>query len=144
MQLRTSILISAPPTTVFDLICTPERLPEWNVSVQRACRAVEGDPIKVGSRAIMSGRLLGQPLESETEVFEYEPPRMFGTRAIRGPRLTTRFSLTPEGNATRLQVEVSGDLPGGAIGSFLGESFLKRELTASLERLRTLADQPIA
>ncbi len=126
------------------MICTPERLPEWNVSVQHAERAVTDEPVGLGSRAIMSGRLLGRQLESETEVIEYDPPRAFGTRAIRGPRLTTRFSLTPEGNATRLDVDVSGTLPGGAIGAFLGEGFLKRELTASLERLRTLTDQPIA
>jgi uncharacterized protein YndB with AHSA1/START domain len=136
-------VVRAPAERVFELICTPERLPEWNVSVERACRAVSG-PVGVGSRAIMSGRVLGQSLESETEVVEYEPPYTFVTRAIRGPRLTTRFELTPDGSMTRLSVDVSGDVPGGAIGARLAEGFLKRELSASLERLRNLSDQSIA
>lgn len=92
----------------------------------------------------MSGRLLGQPLESETEVVEYDPPKAFATRAVRGPRLATRFSLSPEGAATRVQVDVNGEVPGGAIGAFLAEGFLKRELAVSLERLRALANKSIA
>ncbi len=144
MHLQTSIAISAPPERVFELICTPERLPEWNVSVQHARRTDTEAPVGMGSRAIMTGHLLGQPLESETEVIEYDPPRAFGTRAIRGPRLTTRFVLTPDGNTTRLDIDISGTLPGGALGAFVGENFVRRELTSSLERLRALADQPIA
>ena len=144
MQLRASVIVNAPPGRVFELICTPERLPDWNVSVERACRTVEGQPVGLGSRAIMSGRLLGQTLESETEVVEFEPSRRFSTRAIRGPRLTTRFLVQQEGPGTRLHVDVSGDVPGGAIGARLAEGFLKRELTASLERLRALFEQPIA
>jgi uncharacterized protein YndB with AHSA1/START domain len=144
LQLRASVVVNAPPTTVFELICTPERLPEWNVSVQHARRADPQAPVGIGSRAIMTGRVLGQYLESETEVVEYDPPGAFGTRAIRGPRLTTRFSLSAEENGTRVQVDVNGELPGGAVGAFLAEGFLRRELTTSLERLRALADKSIA
>jgi uncharacterized membrane protein len=138
------VRVRAPADRVFAVICEPERLPEWNVSVERARRAVPSEPIGLGSRAIMTGRLLGQPLESETEVVAFEPSREFVTRAIRGPRLTTRFSLTPHEDITHVDVDVSGEVPGGAIGARLAEGFLRRELTASLERLRVLVDQTIA
>jgi uncharacterized membrane protein len=140
LSLRASVAIRAPQPHLFELIATPERLPEWNVSIERACRAVAGEPVGIGSRAIFSGRLLGQPLESETEVVIFEPPRLFVTRAIRGPRLTTRFSLDIVGDGTRVDVDVSGDVPGGAIGARLAEGFLRKELTASLERLRALCE----
>jgi uncharacterized protein YndB with AHSA1/START domain len=140
LALRASVLIHAPPARVFDLVCTPERLPEWNVSIENACRRVPGEPVCLGSRAIFSGRLLGQPLESETEVVTYEPPRLFATRAVRGPRLTTRFELEPSGDATRVHVNLSGEVPGGAIGGFLAEGFLRKELAASLERLRVIGE----
>ena len=141
LRLRADVLVrAAAPEQVFELICAPERLPEWNVSVERARRAVPGEPVCVGSRAIFSGRLLGQPLESETEVVEFEPPRLFGTRAVRGPRLNTRFALEPLAGGTQVQVEVSGEVPGGAIGERLAEGFLRRELAASLERLRSLGE----
>ncbi len=134
-------MIHAPPTTVFDLICAPERLPEWNVSVERARRTQPDQPICVGSRAIVTGRLLGQPLESETEVVELDQPRVLVTRAIRGPRLATRFMLDPvaEGS-THVRVDVVGEMPGGMLGERLVEGFLRRELTASLARLRTLGE----
>lgn len=132
--------MKAPPRRVFELICAPERLPEWNVSVRDARRARPDEPVGLGSRAIMSGRLLGQPLESETEVTEFEDARVFCTRAVRGPRLVTRFKLEPRDEATDVQVEVTGDVPGGVIGERLAEGFLRRELSASLERLRVLGE----
>jgi uncharacterized protein YndB with AHSA1/START domain len=138
--LRADVLVRAPAERVFDLICAPERLPEWNVSVASARRLLPDQPVGIGSRAVMSGRLLGQPLESETEVVEYEAPRVFCTRAVRGPKLNTRFALADVPDGTHVQVEVTGDVPGGAIGQRLAEGFLRRELTASLERLRSLGE----
>ena len=134
------MVVNAPPARVFTLICAPERLPEWNVSVEKARRVAPEEPIGLGSRAIMSGRLLGQSLESETEVVEFEDQRLFTTRAVRGPRLVTRFHLEPQGEATQVTVQVGGEVPGGAIGERLAEGFLRRELTTSLERLQALGE----
>jgi uncharacterized protein YndB with AHSA1/START domain len=140
LNLRCGVVICADRDRVFELICTPERVPEWNVSIDIARRAIPGEPVCLGSRAIFSGRLLGQPLESETEVVDFEPPRLFATRAIRGPRLTTRFELEGQGDNTRVHVYVTGDVPGGALGSFVAEGFLRKELTASLDRLKLLGE----
>jgi uncharacterized protein YndB with AHSA1/START domain len=133
-------VVKAAPDRVFSLICAPERLPEWNVSVERARRATPDEPVGVGSRAVMSGRLLGQSIESETEVVEYEVPRVFTTRAIRGPRLISRFTLTAVDEGTQVKVDVAGEVPGGVLGERLAEGFLRRELTASLQRLQALGE----
>jgi hypothetical protein len=140
LTLRASATICAPRAHVFELICTPERLPEWNVSVSTARRLDPGAPVCLGSRAIFTGHLLGQQIESETQVIQFEPPGVFVTRAVRGPRLTTRFSLQAEGEVTRLEVDISGEVPGGFIGERLAEGLLRKELTASLERLRALGE----
>jgi uncharacterized protein YndB with AHSA1/START domain len=141
---RASIEIRAPADRVFALICTPERLPEWNVSVERARRVDPAATVCLGARAIMTGRLLGQPLESETEVVTFEPPRLFATRAIRGPRLNTRFVVESAAFGSRVDVEVSGEVPGGALGARLAEGFLRKELSRSLDRLRALAEREAA
>jgi uncharacterized protein YndB with AHSA1/START domain len=143
LKLSSSVVVHAPIAPVFELICAPERLPEWNVSVERARRAVPEEAVGVGSRAVITGRLLGAHLESETEVVEYEPPRMFCTRAVRGPKLSTRFVLEPVGETTQVSIEVSGDVPGGGLGERLAEGYLRRELTQSLERLRAIAESQI-
>jgi hypothetical protein len=126
---------------VFELLSTPERLPEWNGSIERARRAPPEQAVGLGSRAIFSGRLLGQTLESETEVVAYDPPRAFATRAIRGPRLVTGFRLEPIAQGTRVDLAVSGEVPGGVLGARLAEGFLRGELVASLDRLRTIAER---
>jgi uncharacterized protein YndB with AHSA1/START domain len=143
LSLRASINIRAPVERVFDLVCTPERLPEWNVSIERARRAVPGGPVCLGSRAIFSGRLLGQVLESETEVVTFEPPRLFSTRAIRGPRLVTCFVLESLADGTHVEVDVNGDVPGGTLGAMFAEGFLRKELATSLDRLRVLGERAI-
>jgi len=140
LHLSASRDIHAPPALVFELVSTPERLPEWNTSVESSRRAAPGDQVGRGSRALMQGRLLGQRLESETEVVEYEPPRAFATHALRGPRLHTRFRLEPIPGGTRLDLEVRGDVPGGRVGEMLAEGFLRTEFAASLDRLRQLAE----
>ena len=96
----------------------------------------------LGSRAIFSGRLLGQVLESETEVVTFEPPWLFRTRAIRGPRLVTCFVLVSLPYGTRVEVDVNGEVPGGALGAMLAEGFLRKELNMSLDRLRALGELP--
>jgi uncharacterized protein YndB with AHSA1/START domain len=140
VSLRAFVDIRAAADRVFDLLCTPERLPEWNVSIEQARRTAPSEPVCLGSRAVFSGRLLGQTLESETEVVAFEPPLVFATRAIRGPRLTTRFQLNVLPSGTRVDVHVSGEVPGGALGAMLAEGFLRKELTASLDRLRLICE----
>jgi uncharacterized protein YndB with AHSA1/START domain len=140
LSLSAEVEIRAPVERIFELVCAPERLPEWNVSVESARRASPDEPVRLGSRAFISGRLLGQVLESETEVVEFEPPRLLATHAVRGPRVDTRFVLEPLPHGTRVHVVVSGEVPGGALGARLAEGFLRKELTASLERLRAIGE----
>jgi uncharacterized membrane protein len=140
LSLRAATEIRAPAQQVFDLVCAPERLPEWNTSIERARRVTGAEAVCLGSRAIFSGRLLGQMVESETEVVAFEPPRLFATRAIRGPRLTTRFSLESQAQCTRVEINVSGEVPGGALGAMLAEGFLRKELVASLDRLKFICE----
>ena len=140
LNLRANIVIRATAERLFELICTPERLPEWNVSVNNGRRAAADQAVCLGSRAVFRGKLLGQSLESETEVIDFEPPRLFATRAIRGPRLTTRFELHSHPDGTRVVVDVIGEVPGGVLGSRVAEGFLRKELTASLIRLRAIGE----
>jgi uncharacterized membrane protein len=141
LSLRASVDIRAPADRIFELVCTPERLPEWNTSVESARRCVAGEAVCLGSRAILSGKLLGQPLVSETEVVAFERPCLFATRAIRGPHVNTRVVLASFAEGTRVEFEVSGEVPGGTLGALMAEGFLRKELKASLERLRVTCEQ---
>jgi uncharacterized protein YndB with AHSA1/START domain len=140
VQLQAAIEIRAPATHVFDLISAPERLPEWNSSVTEACRITPG-PVGPGARARMAGRVFGQSLTSETEVVAFEPPCLFATNAVHGPRLQTTFRLAPLPGGTRLNVDVRGEPPGGTLGGFVAELLLRNQLATSLQQLRVLCER---
>jgi uncharacterized protein YndB with AHSA1/START domain len=133
--------VRAPAALVFAVLSTPERLPEWNTSVQSARRADPAQPIGPGARAVFKGRFMGQVLESETEVVVFEPPRRFATHAVRGPRLHTSFDLAAQPFGTRVNVEVTGEVPGGRLGAVFAEGFLRGELVRSLQRLELLCER---
>ena len=142
LSLRAGVVIRAPATRIFELLSSPERLPDWNASITSAWRPEPNSPVGLGARAICRGKLLGQQLESETEVVRFEPPHAFATRAIRGPHLTTEFVLRADGeDLTHVDVQVSGEVPGGGVGAVLAERFLKNELRVSLGRLREMCER---
>jgi uncharacterized protein YndB with AHSA1/START domain len=144
LSLKAATEIRAPAEVVFAVLSTPERLPEWNTSVESARRSRADETVGLGSRAIFAGRLLGQVLESETEVVAFDPPRLFATRAVRGPRLHSRFDLDTVPHGTRVRLDVSGEVPGGRLGGMLAEGFLRRELTESLDRLRHVCEEAVS
>jgi uncharacterized membrane protein len=141
MQFQASIEIRAPARCVFEVISTPERLPQWNEAVVDAHRVSPG-AVGPGSRAQMQGKVLGQLIASETEVVGFEPNQLFATNAVRGPRLNTTFRLAPlEPAGTRLDVELRGELPGGSLANLVAEPMLRAQLTRSLEQLRILCER---
>lgn len=141
LDLRASVDVRAPIAGVFAVLSTPERLPEWNTSVESARRVGPAEaPVGLGSRAVFRGRVLGQSLESETEVVHFEPPRVFATQARRGPALRTAFDLQALPFGCRVEVSLSGEVPGGRLGGRLAEGFLRRQLADSLDRLRALCE----
>lgn len=88
----------------------------------------------------MVGQVLGQEMESETEVTGWDPPRHFSTRALRGPRLQTVFQIEDLPGGCRVTIDVTGDVPGGRLGALLAERLLGSELERSLARLRALCE----
>ena len=141
LSLRSSIDIQAPIQEVYAVIAAPERLPEWNGSIEAARRCEPDAPVALGSRAVVQGRLLGQSIESETEVVICCPPTEFATRAIRGPRLVTRFKLASQVDGTHVDVDVVGEVPGGTLGARLAEGFLRTEFASSLQRLKQMVER---
>ena len=140
LRMRSSVEIQAPIQDVYAVIANPERLPEWNGSISAARRCEPDAPVALGSRAVVQGRLLGQSIESETEVVICCPPTEFATRAIRGPRLVTRFKLASQMDGTHVDVDVVGEVPGGTIGTRLAEGFLRSEFASSLQQLKQIVE----
>jgi len=76
ISLRSALEVRVPAAAVFSILTDPEQMPSWSPSVISASR-VESGPIRLGSRCVVRGRLLGTVVESETEVVALDPDRLF-------------------------------------------------------------------
>lgn len=140
MRLTGSVEVGAPAELVFGVVTMPERLPEWNPSVLRARRLGNGG-VGLGTHAEMEGTLLGSRLVSETEVVTFDPPRLFATRAVRGPRVATVFRLETLASGCRVSAQVEGEVPGGRLGGLLAEGLLRADFLRSLDQLKRLCER---
>jgi uncharacterized protein YndB with AHSA1/START domain len=72
--------IAADPDAIFQLIITPDRLPEWNSAITGVVDAPEH--LTIGSRWVVTVHALGQSWPSRSTVVELDPDaRVFAYRS---------------------------------------------------------------
>jgi uncharacterized membrane protein len=79
-----SVVIAAPVEHVFAFAADFENDPRWRAEVRRMRYASER-PVRVGTRAVETARVLGRELETETVVTAYEPNRRVAAESVSGP-----------------------------------------------------------
>ncbi len=140
-KLEISIVINRPVEEVFAFLSNPENGPKWSSGGAEVKKTLEG-PIGVGATYRSVRTFLGQRIEGENEVTEYEPNRSYATKSKSGP-----FPI--QGRVTFERVEggtrVSGTLVGEPSGFFkLAEpllvSMFKRQFEADLANLKDLME----
>jgi ligand-binding SRPBCC domain-containing protein len=105
-------------------------------------RVVSPVPIEMGegTRIDYRLRLRGIPIRWRSEITDWDPPRRFVDRQLKGPyRLWIHtHTFTPSGNGTLVQDEVEYAVPGGAlVNRFLVRGDVERIFEY---RTRALAD----
>ncbi len=140
-KLEISIVINRPIEEVFAVLGNPENGPRWSSSSSEVMITSDG-PIGVGTTYRSVRTALGQRIESETEVTEYEPNRKIATKSISGP-----FPMESLVTFERLEggTRVTGTLMGEPGGFFkLAEpvlvSTMKRQLEGDLANLKKLME----
>lgn len=105
------ILISAPAETVYRVITEPDQIARWFAD------AAELDPVPGGEGILtFEDRATTQRMAVRLTVQAAEPPRRFafrwdypdGEQPREGNSLLVEFTLTAEGDGTRLRVTESG------------------------------------
>lgn len=138
------VVITRPVEDVFRVLTDPTLAPRW------AANSIEGElltdgPVGVGSRrrAVVKG-MFGRPMESVMEVTEFEPNRALGLRLISaswGGSGRTRYTLTPEGEGTRIEWLWEME-PGGLLRPFDGPFMVLfgRLFQRDLENLKAMME----
>jgi uncharacterized membrane protein len=112
IKVQDSIIISKPVEQVFAFAANYENDPQWRAEVSQL-RYSSGGAVKVGSQAVEVSQVVGQRLETTTEVTQYEPNRKVVSKSISGPVpiVTYReFEMVP--NGTRFTYVLEGDESG--------------------------------
>jgi uncharacterized membrane protein len=137
-----SVMIGAPPETVFGLYTDPGRTRDWQAGVREVRTA--GPPDQPGSRAVFTYRW---PFRMTAEVLQAEPPNLHVQRlkellGLVTCTTTARFRQVEGG--TELCLEMDYRVAGGPIGR-LFDARVGDEMVATLggdlARLMALAEE---
>lgn len=143
------VVVSCPPTRVFELLSDVERLPEFSdmtVEVKNG----PGHPLEAGDRFDQVVKVLGVEFDTEWEVTEVEANtliRIEGRSSSNG-RASLTERITPEGDGARVRLEVDYDPPLGILGEIadkvLFERHHEKEAENILAGLKELCEAPLA
>jgi uncharacterized membrane protein len=140
-KVEVSVIINRPAVEVFGFISNFENNPRWQSGVQEATITSEG-PFGVGTTYTQVAKFLGQRIETDFEVIEYEPDRKVKARSTSGS-FPIQFMRMVE--PIEAGTKVSAVIEGEAGGFFkLAEPILsrmtRRQIEADYANLRDLLE----
>jgi uncharacterized membrane protein len=139
-KLEISTVINRPVEEVFAFVSNYENLSKWNSLSSEVKKTSEG-PIGVGTTYRTVVKFLGQRIEGETEVTEYETNRSIAHKAKWPFPVENRLIFERVAGGTRVSLMTEGE-PGGffKLAEPLLVSMLKRQFEADLANLKDLME----
>ena len=107
-RIEVRVWIDRPAEEVYAYVVDLDRWPEWRSDVVGGELLTEG-PMRVGTQARGTGRILGRPFTIDVEVTALEPGIRFGYRPVKGP-LKTNNLYTFETQARGTLVILTDDI----------------------------------
>ena len=120
-----SITVKAPPDAVMEYIADVRNHPAF-IGPLKSVDDVEGDPRQPGTSWTWKFVMGGVELVGDAETLSYEPARTFSYRTTSGALSTFVYRAAPDGDGTRISLEVEYELP---------QTVLRRMERAVLEKL---------
>jgi uncharacterized membrane protein len=140
-KLEISTVINRPVEVVFAFLSNPENGPKWNSSSGEVT-ITSGGPVGVGTTYRSVRTFLGQRIESETEITEYEPNQRLASKAISGPfPMESLVTFEPVEGGTRVTGTLIGE-PGGffKLAEPVLVSRMKQQFEADLAKLKDMME----
>jgi uncharacterized membrane protein len=117
--------VKAPPDAVMEYIADVRNHPAF-IGPLKSVDDVEGDPRQPGTSWTWKFVMGGVELVGDAETLSYEPARTFSYRTTSGALSTFVYRAAPDGDGTRISLEVEYELP---------QTVLRRMERAVLEKL---------
>ncbi len=137
----TSLVIDAPPATVFAYLTDPERLKQWVTGL------VEMEPLgdltgEIGARSLVTSNSNGRTVEAEEEIIRFQQDVLYSVQSTNEFQVqTSRFELEPKDNQTKLTYRVV--VANRGFGKFLGvfdQTPIQEQIETDARRLKELIE----
>jgi uncharacterized protein YndB with AHSA1/START domain len=141
LKIETSNVINRPVEEVFAAASNPEDGPKWSPGLVEVKKTSEG-PIGVGSTYRLVRMFLGQRIEGDVELTEYEPNQKFTQDSKSRPfPVEARWTFDAVEGGTQVSVVLQAE-PGGffKLAEPLLRSFTKRTMETELASLKDLTE----
>ena len=138
IKVEHSIVINRPVEEVFSVVTNVENNPKWGSGLLEAVKTSDG-PIGVGTTWRLVRKVIGQRLEAESEVTEYELNRNYVQRSKSPFPVVVRQTYEAVEGGTRITITSEAE-PGGflKLAEPLLKSTAKRDIDAEFANLKDL------
>jgi len=140
MKIEISTVINRPVEEVFAVLSNAENNPKWSSAFLEVKKTSEG-PIGVGTTWRGLGKFLGQRIETEIEVTEYEPNRKSAQKSKSPFPVNQQMTFESVEGGTRVNVRFEAE-PGGffKLAEPLFATMVKRGIETDLANLKDLME----
>lgn len=145
MKVERSIVIAAPPASVYEVVMDPQRLGDWVTVHQELVEAPEGE-LSEGDCLVQRLKVGGQGFKVTWDVVKAEPARdvEWEGRGPMGTKARVSYDLEPRDGGTCFNYINEYELPGGPLGKLGAKAFERtagKEADKTLERLKGLLER---
>ena len=110
-----SVTVNRSPAEVIEYIADVTNHPAF-IGPLKSVADLSGDPRKPGTSWTWVFVMSGVEISGSAETIKYEPERLFSYRTTSGARSTFEYTATSQGDATRVQINVSYEMPDTVLG----------------------------
>ena len=110
MRVGQTFKIRRSPQDIFAYMTDPANLAEWQTAKTEVRPVTEGPP-RLGYRVFERTKVGPREWDQVVEFTEFEPGRVFGVKVVEGPPSTGRWTLTADGDVTRVECAVELEAP---------------------------------
>lgn len=110
-----AVTVNRSPAEVIEYIADVTNHPAF-IGPLKSVSDLSGDPRKPGTSWTWVFVMSGVEISGSAETIKYEPSRLFSYRTTSGALSTFEYTAAPQGDATRVQINVSYEMPDTVLG----------------------------
>ncbi len=147
-KIHRDVVVNADPERCFDFIADPSLAPLF-ISSLYSITPMEVEPKGPGNKWGFEYDMFGVPLRGESECTEFQRPTKYVWRSVPDSSMidtTFSYSFQPEGDGTRVSLDVEYEVPEKVLGGKLVDKLVvermnEHEADAAIKNLKVVLEE---